>query len=122
MSRRLTGEEIMEETKKQAVKAWGKILPFGAQVVASAAAYSVGITATQVGPIGCASVFWCSPTLCQQAAVNQRSATRCRHNLLPGAHPGLLFPTHAAAEQQAVAVLGRVPRFVMCCAFSIHTV
>lgn len=46
--RRLTGEEIMEETKKQAVKAWTKILPFGTQVVASAAAYSVGITATQV--------------------------------------------------------------------------
>jgi hypothetical protein len=44
----LTGEEIVEETKKQAVKAWGKILPFGAQVIASAAAYSVGLTATQV--------------------------------------------------------------------------
>lgn len=46
----------MEETRKQAVKAWGKILPFGAQVVASAAAYSVGITATQVsGSLACCS-------------------------------------------------------------------
>jgi hypothetical protein len=50
----LTGEEIVEETKKHAVKAWGKILPFGAQVIASAAAYSVGLTATQV------SLQWCS--------------------------------------------------------------
>lgn len=108
----------MEETKKQAVKAWGKIVPFGAQVVASAAAYSVGITATQV-VLGGAAVFWRSPTLCQQAATHQCSATRCRHNLLSGAHPGSLRPTHAAAEQQAIAVLGLIPRFVMCCAFSI---
>jgi hypothetical protein len=49
--RHLTGEEILDETRKQAVKAWGKILPFGAQVVASAAAYSVGITATQVSQL-----------------------------------------------------------------------
>lgn len=44
----LTGEEIIEGTKKHAIIVWGKVLPFGAQVVASAAAYSVGITATQV--------------------------------------------------------------------------
>jgi hypothetical protein len=58
--RRLTGEEIVEETKKHAAKAWGKILPFGAQVIASAAAYSVGLTATQV------SLQWYSmhTTLC----------------------------------------------------------
>jgi hypothetical protein len=38
----------VEEGKRKAVKAWHKVLPFGAQVLASAAAYSVGITATQV--------------------------------------------------------------------------
>jgi hypothetical protein len=42
-------EEMAEEAKKKVVKAWGKLLPFGAQVVASAAAYTVGVTATQVG-------------------------------------------------------------------------
>lgn len=41
-------EEMAEEAKKKVVKAWGKLLPFGAQVVASAAAYTVGVTATQV--------------------------------------------------------------------------
>lgn len=38
----------MQEGKRKAVKAWHKVLPFGAQVLASAAAYSAGITATQV--------------------------------------------------------------------------
>lgn len=46
--RRLTSDELVEEGKRKAVKAWHKVLPFGAQVLASAAAYSVGITATQV--------------------------------------------------------------------------
>ncbi|WIA17091.1 hypothetical protein OEZ85_013990 [Tetradesmus obliquus] len=41
-------EEMAEEAKKKVVKAWGKLLPFGAQVVASAAAYTVGVTATQL--------------------------------------------------------------------------
>jgi hypothetical protein len=41
-------EEMAGEAKKKVVKAWGKLLPFGAQVVASAAAYTVGVTATQV--------------------------------------------------------------------------
>lgn len=60
----------MEETKKQACKAWGKILPFGAQVVASAAAYSVGITATQVGAANGTALAaqLCNPRKRKQAA------------------------------------------------------
>lgn len=41
---------MAEEARRKVLKAWGKILPFGAQVVASAAAYTVGVTATQVRP------------------------------------------------------------------------
>lgn len=47
----LTGEDFakgVEESKKHAGRALGKILPLGAQVAASAVAYSAGITATQV--------------------------------------------------------------------------
>ncbi|KAF8065826.1 haloacid dehalogenase-like protein [Scenedesmus sp. PABB004] len=46
--RRRAQEQVAEEAKRKVIKAWGKILPFGAQVVASAAAYTVGVTATQL--------------------------------------------------------------------------
>lgn len=49
MTRRKKDDEVVEQAKRKIIKAWGKILPFGAQVVASIAAYNIGVTATQVG-------------------------------------------------------------------------
>jgi hypothetical protein len=107
----------MEETKKQAVKAWGKILPFGAQVVASAAAYSVGITVTQVSPGMLLSVGVLARTWCQRAAAqpmpsstlhtDTRSVSRIQRRGVPRCN---------AAEQHACAVLRLRPGFchVLC--------
>eukprot|EP00879_Flechtneria_rotunda_P002455 GHRR01002652.1.p1 GENE.GHRR01002652.1~~GHRR01002652.1.p1 ORF type:complete len:486 (+),score=185.20 GHRR01002652.1:512-1969(+) len=47
-TRRKATEDVAEEARRRFVKAFGKIFPFGAQVVASAAAYTVGVTATQL--------------------------------------------------------------------------
>lgn len=49
LTRRKKDDEVVEQAKRKIIKAWGKILPFGAQVVASIAAYNIGVTATQVG-------------------------------------------------------------------------
>lgn len=51
LTRRKKDDEVIDQARKKVVKAWGKILPFGAQVVASIAAYNVGVTATQVGTV-----------------------------------------------------------------------
>lgn len=50
LTRRKSDEEAVEQAKRKLTKALGKLLPFGAQVVASIAAYNVGVTATQVMP------------------------------------------------------------------------
>jgi hypothetical protein len=41
-------EQMAEDAKLRLGKAWAKVLPFGAQAVASAAGYTLGVTATQV--------------------------------------------------------------------------
>jgi hypothetical protein len=40
--------ELVEQAKGKATRALFKIIPYGFQVLASAAAYTLGITATQV--------------------------------------------------------------------------
>lgn len=52
MTRRKLEEEVVdavvEHGKRAFGKACGRLVPFGAQVVASIAAYNVGVTAAQV--------------------------------------------------------------------------
>lgn len=84
-------DEATEEAKRKLLRAWSRILPFGAQVVASAAAYTVGLTTTQV----------CITIQHSLAAASLPNTTPCE--FAPSGYVGLRCNACPTARQYAAA-------------------